>query len=70
MGNFVDRHPKLVGVLAVCATYLGSMFIHRKHVEKVNDQRFRWAQEFGTHVKASDALASAGADLYEKEDDS
>lgn len=41
MANFIERHPGLTGLLAVCGTYLGGMIVQRKHVEKVNDQRLK-----------------------------
>lgn len=47
MAGFIERHPKLTGLLAVCGTYLGGMIIHRKHVEKVNDQRLEWCRLYG-----------------------
>ena len=41
MKRFITENKGLIGVIAVCATYIFGRVILAKHYEKVNDQRIR-----------------------------
>lgn len=71
MAGFIERHPKLTGLLAVCGTYLGGMIIHRKHIEHVNDQRLEWYKLYGddTTDDARKAIINADDALCIKDED-